>query len=350
MNGLAICLASRSGVSAAAAADVACCAEAAGFKAMFIAERCADSLALAHSALLGTERITVGTAIANAAVRHPAITALTAATLAEESGGRFLLGLGVANAALNETVLGLPATRPVGYMREYLGVLKAVLAGGGDPRSGEYFSISGFLPDRSPKPVPLYIAALLPRMLALAGELADGVFLNLMTTAQLPSVLGHIESGLAISGRAREEFVVACLMPCCISADADAATRAARQVVAGYAMHPAAGKLFSDSGFAPELGAVRERMLSGQAEAAAASVSQEMIDALVVHGDAEVLAGRISAYREAGVDLPVLFPMPIEDGWAAAMDRVIRAAAPHTASPACPPERDRPQRKDAPHV
>jgi len=324
-------------MSAVDGAALARSAEAGGFDAVFVAERCADSLALAHSALLATERLTVGTAIANAGVRHPASTAVTAMTLADESGGRFVLGLGVANAALNETILGLPATRPVSYMREYVAILRAVLEGGRAPQVGEYFSVAGFLPDRqSATRVPIYLAGLLPKMLSLAGELADGVFLNLMTIASLPAAVTHIEAGLSRAGRARADIVVASLLPCCISTDADAAARAARQVVAGYAMHPAAGKLFSASGFSTELAQVRERLTHGEQDAAE-SVSHAMIDAFVAHGGSDVLPGRIKAYRDAGVDLPVLFPMPVDDGWIPAMQRVIEAALPSNVGITDPP-------------
>jgi len=347
MTGLAMSLASRSGASATEVAGFARIAETTGFDAFFIAERCADSLALAHSALLATQRLTVGTAIANAAVRHPVSTAMTAATLAEESGGRFLLGLGVANPALNEAVLGLPPARPVTYMREYVGVVRSVLDEDAEPPAGAYFSVSGFCLDRPPKArVPIWLAGLLPKMLSLAGELGDGALLNLMSTAQLPSTLGHIETGLVKSGRRRDEFVVACLMPCCISPDVDAAARAARAVVAGYAMHPAAGQLFSASGFADELAEVQERLTGGD-ENAAASVSDAMIDALVVHGGPDVLPERVNAYRDAGVDLPVLFPMPVEDGWLTAIDRVLRAAEQFDFRPTESPS---PNRKDAQHV
>lgn len=347
MNGLAISLASRSGASAIEVAGLARLAETVGFEAFFVAERCADSLALAHSALLATQRLTVGTAIANAAIRHPVSTAMTATTLAEESGGRFRLGLGMANVALNEVALGLPPARALVYMREYVAVLRAVLNEQPDPPAGEYFSVSGFRLDRPPTvSVPIWLAGLLPRMLSLAGELGDGALLNLMSTAQLPSTIGHIETGLARAGRPREQFVVACLIPCCISPDLDAAARAAREVVSGYALHPAAGQLFSASGFADELAEVRERLTGGD-ENAAASVSDAMIDALVVHGGPDALPERVHAYREAGVDLPVLFPMPVDDGWLTAIDRVLRAVEQFDFRPTESPSLNR---KDAQHV
>lgn len=326
MSGLGLSLPSRSGMAAAEIAELAAAAEAAGFDAVFVAERCADGLALAHSALLATTRITVGTAIANAVVRHPVMTALTAATLAEESGGRFLLGLGVANAALNENVLGLPAIRPVRYMREYVGVLRAVLSAHAVPPGGEYFDVSGFVPDRAlSAPPPIYLAGLLPRMLALAGEVADGVLLNLMTTGALPGARRNIDIGAARTGRAPSDVPVACLVPCCIDPDPRAAAEAARQIVGGYALHPAAAQLFADSGFADQLAEVRRRHNAGDPKAAD-SVSDEMIDALVVHGEPDVVPERVRAYRSAGVDLPVLFPMAVGGHWRPCADHVIHAA------------------------
>jgi len=347
MNGLGVSLASRSGLSATEVGEFAQSAEAAGFSAVFVSERCADGLALAHRALQATDTVTVGTAIANARLRHPALTALTAATLAEESGGRFVLGLGVANAALNEQALGLPPIRSLQYMREYVGVLRTVLGGEPEPPAGEYFTGSGFVPDRLPTAkVPIFLAGLLPKMLALAGELGDGVLLNLMTTAGLPKVSQHIEAGLARAGRTRDDIVLACLLPCCISTDVEAAARAARQVVAGYAMHPAAGQLFSDSGFTDVLLEVRERTVAGDKHAAD-SVSDEMIDALIAHGRPDVLPDRIRAYRNAGVDLPILFPMPVDDGWSTSIHHVISAAKTHDARLT---EEPFPQRKDVQHV
>lgn len=327
MSGLALCLPSRAGLGAADVAEYARAAETAGFAAVFVAERCADSLVLAHSAALATERVTVGTAIANAVLRHPVALAMTAATLAEESGGRFVLGLGVANPGLNEGVLGLPAIRPVQYMREYVEVLRSVLSGRAEPPAGQYFAVTGFVPDRPvTAPVPIYLAGLLPTMLGLAGELADGVFLNLMSTAALPAVRRHINTGLARAGRTHGDIVVACLLPCCLADDPRAAALAARQVVAGYALHPAAAQLFAESGFASTLAEIRERMVGDDPDAAA-SVSDEMIDAFVVHGRPDVLPGRIRAYREAGVDLPVLFPMAVGGEWRTCADHVISSTS-----------------------
>ena len=327
MNGLAVSLASRSGLSAGEMGRFASEAEGSGFEAFFVSERCADAFVLAQAGLDATHRITVGTAVANAPARHPAMAAMTAMTLAEESHGRFLMGLGVANPLLNEGQLGLPPRRPLAFMREYVAVVRSVLSGDGGIPGGESFPGSGFVPDRRPDvEVPIFLAGLLPRMLGLAGEVADGVFLNLMTTAGLPEVHEHIEAGLARADRARSDLVVACLVPCCLSADADAAARAARRVVAGYARHPAAGRLFAANGFESDLARVRERLDHGD-DAAADAVSDAMIDAYVVHGAQDRLPERVAAYRDAGVDLPVLFPMPVDDGWSAGIARVLRAAS-----------------------
>ncbi|WP_219415314.1 LLM class flavin-dependent oxidoreductase [Pseudonocardia nigra] len=131
---LGLSVATRSGLPAARIAACAAEAEAAGADAFFVAERVADALPIAQAALAATRSIGVGTAVANARLRHPALLAMTAGTLDELSGGRFLLGLGTANAALNEATLNLPAVPPVASMREYVDVLRRTLAG--EPDAG----------------------------------------------------------------------------------------------------------------------------------------------------------------------------------------------------------------------
>jgi 5,10-methylenetetrahydromethanopterin reductase len=327
MDQLGISVASRSGLGAAEVAALAAQAERAGFSAFLIAERAADAFALCHAALAATSRITVGTAVANAGLRHPALTAMTAATLDESSGGRFLLGLGTANRGLNQGALGLPPAAPLAMMRDYVEVVRRTLRGGEVRFDGEVFRLAGFRPDR-PAPrasLPVVLGALLPKMLELAGEVADGVILNLVTTDRVVEAVEHVRRGAARTGRDRSGMLVACVLPCCPTGDERAGREAARDVVAGYAQHPAAGRLFADSGFAPDLAGVLSRLGRGDRAGARAMVSDAMIDALVLHGDPRGWRPRLDAYRAAGVDLPVLFPIPVGDDWEGAVGQVAEA-------------------------
>ena len=164
----------------------AAAAEAAGFDSVFIAEGHGDALALCHPLIAATSKVRVGTAIANAALRPPVLAAKTAAQLDQASDGRFLLGLGVANDVMNGR-FGLTPFPPLGMVAEYVAVVRAVLAGDPTGFAGQQFR-TGMVPlDSSPvrRDLPIYLAALGPRMLELAGRIADGVILNLVSPARL---------------------------------------------------------------------------------------------------------------------------------------------------------------------
>ena len=164
--------------------ELAGAAEQAGFGAVFVAEGHGDALALCHPVAAATRRVRVGTAVANAALRPPVLAAKTAAQLDQAAGGRFILGLGVGNAVMNAR-FGLSPFAPLPMVEEYVAVVRSVL-NRGTGYDGQLFR-TGMIPLDSP-PVraglPVWLAALGPRMLALAGRIADGVILNLMTPAQ----------------------------------------------------------------------------------------------------------------------------------------------------------------------
>ncbi len=147
--GLALSLPTRSGSHGSDLARLARQAEEAGFAAVYIAERVADSLAICHHLLAETTTIAVGTAVANARARQPVVAAMTAMALQETSGGRFRLGLGVANAHLNEERLGLPPVSPVAWMAEYVEVVRQTCAGGPVHVHGTYFRVDGLELDRT---------------------------------------------------------------------------------------------------------------------------------------------------------------------------------------------------------
>ncbi|GEL20627.1 hypothetical protein PA7_44640 [Pseudonocardia asaccharolytica DSM 44247 = NBRC 16224] len=192
---LGISLPTRTGLSARELGSLARRAEQAGYAAVFLAEGGSDVLALCPAVIEATERVVVGTAIANAHLRPPALAAMTAATLDEQSGGRFVLGLGVATPALNHHQLGLPRVPPLAMLRDYVGVVRAVHRG--ETYDGPVYRLAAPLPlDRPPaRPrVPVYLAALRPRMAALAGEIADGVVLNLMSPQQAAAAVRTVRS------------------------------------------------------------------------------------------------------------------------------------------------------------
>jgi 5,10-methylenetetrahydromethanopterin reductase len=316
---IGLSIASHSGLPPAAIGALAAAAERAGFAAVFVAEGHGDALALCHPVAAATRQARVGTAIANAALRPPVLTAKTAAQLDQAAGGRLILGLGVGNPVMNGR-FGIQPFAPLAMIEEYVAVVRAVLAGVAAGYPGRVFR-TGMVPLDSPalRPdLPVYLAALGPRMLELAGRIADGVILNLVSPAQAGQAAGLVRAAAAAAGRDPAAVEVVCVVHCCLSADPDAAAAAARDVVPRYVLHPAVPRLFGEEGGPAggvDLRPVRELLLAGDRAGAAAHVPQQVADAFVAHGDAAACLRRVAEYRSAGVDLPVVFPMPAGGEW-----------------------------------
>jgi alkanesulfonate monooxygenase SsuD/methylene tetrahydromethanopterin reductase-like flavin-dependent oxidoreductase (luciferase family) len=211
---------------------------------------------------------------------------------------------------------GLPPFAPLPMIEEYVGVVRTVL-GGGAGYDGQVFR-TGMVPLDSPpvRPdLPIHLAALGPRMLELAGRIADGVMLNLMSPAQAGQAVTAVRTAAQQAGRDPASVEIVCVVHCCVSDDAAAAAAAARAVVPRYVLHPAVPRLFGETSGGVDLQGVRALVLAGDRAAAAALVPQQVADGFVTHGSAARCATRIAEYRAAGVDLPVVFPMPIGADW-----------------------------------
>jgi alkanesulfonate monooxygenase SsuD/methylene tetrahydromethanopterin reductase-like flavin-dependent oxidoreductase (luciferase family) len=312
---LGLSIASHSGLAPARIGALAGAAEQAGFTAVFVAEGHGDALSLCHPVAAATSRVRVGTAITNAALRPPVLAAKTAAQLDQAAGGRFLLGLGVANTVMNDR-FGIPPFAPLPMIEEYVGVIRAVLRGEAG-YDGKVFR-TGMVPLDSPPvraDLPVYLAALGPRMLELAGRIADGVILNLMTPALAGQAARTVRAAAQAAGRDPASVEIACVVHCCLSDDSAAAGAAARAMTLRYVLHPAAPRLFGEASGDADLQAVRELVLAGDRAGAAGQVPQQVADGFVARGGAAQCAARLADYRAAGVDLPVLFPIPVEGDW-----------------------------------
>jgi 5,10-methylenetetrahydromethanopterin reductase len=314
---IGLSIASHSGLPPNRIGELAAAAERAGFAAVFVAEGHGDALSLCHPVAAATSRVRVGTAIANAALRPPVLAAKTAAQLDQAAEGRFVLGLGVGNPVMNGR-FGIDPFPPLAMIEEYVAVIRAVLAGRAAGHDGDVFR-TGMVPLDSP-PVraglPIYLGALGPRMLELAGRTADGVVLNLMSPSQAGEAAGLVRAAAAAAGRDPASVEIVCVVHCCLSGDAAAAAAAARDVVPRYVLHPAVPRLFGETGpGGTDLRPVRELLLAGDRAGATARVPQRVADGFVAHGNAGACRQRLAEYRAAGVDLPVLFPMPVGGDW-----------------------------------
>jgi 5,10-methylenetetrahydromethanopterin reductase len=313
---IGLSIASHSGLPAARIGELAAAAERAGFGAVFVAEGHGDALSLCHPVAAATRRVRVGTAIANAALRPPVLAAKTAAQLDQAADGRFVLGLGVGNPVMNGR-FGIEPFPALEMIEEYVAVIRAVLAGHPARHEGRVFR-TGAVPLDSP-PVraglPIYLGALGPRMLELAGRIADGVVLNLMSPAQAGRAASLVRTAAAAAGRDPAAVEIACVVHCCLSGDAAGGAVTPRDIVPRYVLHPAVSRLFAEAAPGSDLRPVSEQLLAGDRAGASARVPQPVADGFVAYGDVGACRQRLAEYRAAGVDLPVLFPMPVGGDW-----------------------------------
>jgi 5,10-methylenetetrahydromethanopterin reductase len=213
-------------------------AEAAGFDQFWVSHDLflRSSPVILTAVALATERIELGTCILNPYSVHPAELAMLAATLDEVSGGRFNLGLGAGAAEFLKWV-GLPREHPLATTRAAMEAIRATLAG--EPVAGwEAEAYLRFTPPR--RRVPIYLAALSPHMLRLAGELADGVLPLLFPPEHYATVLPYLAEGAARAGRALSAVDIAACVWCSVSDDRAAAEDVLKDKIAyyGHALSP----------------------------------------------------------------------------------------------------------------
>jgi F420-dependent oxidoreductase-like protein len=239
--------------------------------------------------------------------RHPALLAQEALTLSDITGGRLRLGIGVSHRPMMERALGLDMGRPLEIMREYVTVLRGALAGKVEHQGARYrVSWQSGLP-RLPAPPPVLLAGLAPRMLELAGEIADGVVLWLAAPAYVREhALPAVRRGRARAGKPLEGFEIVAAVPAALTTDRTAATALFRAELSRYLALPFYRAMFERSGFAAEVQAYDR---SPRPEA----VPDRLVAALGAIGDFRAVSAFVTAYRDAGVTLPALRPIGFPD-------------------------------------
>ncbi len=289
----------------AAATDLARLAEQLGYESVWVTHgHGRDSFLVLAAYAAATTRLRVGNGVLQILPRHPVATAQSALTLAELSGGRFTLGLGISHRPMMEEMLGLTIVDPLTTMREYVTVLRGAL-GEGAHVDGKHYRVhwSAAMPSRPPAP-PIYLAALSSRMLELAGEIADGVILWLSPPAYVRAVaMPALERGRRRAGKTLDGFEIVCAVPLAVTDDPEGARSAFRAELVRYASLPFYRAMLETSGFAA---ALREFDRTG-------TVPASLADALGGIGDAGAARAFMADYRAAGVTLPAVRPITFPD-------------------------------------
>jgi probable F420-dependent oxidoreductase len=285
-----------------------------GYDAIWLAETAGpDSFSLAAALFEATEAVTIGTAIVPVYNRTPAVLAMSAATLAELSGGRFVLGLGSSSHAIVEEWNGIPFKRPLGHVRESVELVRQALREAKTDYGGELFRSRGFrLGNQTRERVPIYVAALREKMLELAGEVGEGLILNLFPRTATPMMLDAYRRGAERAGRDASRDEVVCRFMVCVTDDVPKARDTVRATFGGYAATPVYNKFFAWCGFEDQARAVASAFAKRDRAGVYAAMDDSMVDQISILGSAESCREQVAAFVEAGVTTPVLSPLASE--------------------------------------
>jgi alkanesulfonate monooxygenase SsuD/methylene tetrahydromethanopterin reductase-like flavin-dependent oxidoreductase (luciferase family) len=247
-----------------------------------------------------TERIPFGTAIAPIYARTVLDFAQSAAFMHEVSGGRFLLGIGVAHAP-GHARMGVTVGRPLGDTSDFVEKLRAV-------------EDVGALP-------PIVIAALRQKMVALAGEIAQGVVFANAARSHMGGSLAALPAGK----RADPDFFIGNMLPTCISDDREAAKTVCRQNLIRYAFLPNYRNYWKEAGYVEEMTEVERAIAAGRRDDVPRYLTDRLLEDVSLFGSRSRVRDGVAAWEEAGVRTPVIVPSSASGGQLKAIEELFAA-------------------------
>ena len=316
------------GIGAAQQLEIARTAEALGYDSIWAAEAYgSDAATILAWLAAATSRIKLGSGIFQIPARSAAMTAMTAATIDQLSGGRMILGLGTSGPQVSEGWHGVRFAKQLQRTREYVAVVRMALAHQRVEFHGESLDLP--LPDGPGKAlklmirpaqdrIPIFLAVLGPKNVALAGEIADGWLPVFFSPEHMATLRGPLEEGAALARRSLNGFQICPSVQVLISDDTAAARDAMRPMLSLYIGGMRSreqnfyNRLVSSYGFEAAARQVQDLYLAGRKSEAAAALPDELIDLVTIAGSRERARERVRAFRDAGVDTLIVSPMALD--------------------------------------
>ncbi len=303
-------------------------AEDLGVESAWVAEAWGrDAFSILTQLALATKKIQLGTAIVNVFSRTPAVLAMTFATLDELSGGRAIIGLGSSGKNVIEHWHGVPFEKPATRLREYIEIINTILRQEKLNYDGQIFKLARGFTLQFPalrNHIPTYIASITPKSMVQTGEIADGWIPVYWPKDKLAEGVNAIMEGAKKAGKTRADITVApsIVMQITEGGTDEQIRMQARAPIAFYVgrMGTYYYEMLERQGFETEVAKIKEGWAARDPKAAAAGVSDRLLDQTAIVGPLERCKEELDARRELGIDLP-LIGMPGRD--AAEMGRIL---------------------------
>jgi probable F420-dependent oxidoreductase len=320
------------GPSPAEIVDLVVLAESLGYESAWVAEgHGGDQFAILAACATRTSRILLGTGISSVFVRTAPTIAMAASTVADISGGRFILGLGSSHKAQVGPEHGVAYGKPLTRTRETVAIVRALIREGQVRFDGETIRIENFDLWYRPRQreIPVYLSAVFQKAVALCGEIADGIVLTRSTLRTAQAVRVQMDEAARRVGRDPARIEITSLLPTLVGDTREGAIAALRPGLAFYAgFFPRYNRMMAEHGFSVEAAAVADAWARGDREAAERAVSDAMVDATSIAGTPEQCRARVEAYRQSGIDVPIVSPFARGPDAGARFEAVLRACAP----------------------
>ena len=287
----------------------------------------ADAITPLTLVAAATSRLGIASGVLPFQTRSPVLLGQSAAALAHVAPGRVALGLGVSSETIVGQWHGLPFQKPLAQLREAVTIIRAVLSGERVTFEGEFYRVRNFrlLTPAASAPVRIYLAALGPRALELAGEVADGVLLNWLAPDSVPSAITHLRAGAARAGRSLEGFEIAGYIRTCVTDTPGPARAHLARDITGYAIVEAYARFFRQSGYEPEIDALNAAWRGGDRAGAVTQLSARVLDGLGVVGEEAFCRARVEEFARAGLTMPVIVPFSPDSAPLPSLLRTLRA-------------------------
>ena len=269
-----------------------------------------DGLTTAAAIAPYTKTLRIGMAIVPVYTRSPTVLAASADILGQALPGRFVLGLGSSSEAILQAFNGIKLEKPLTRVKETAILVRSMMRGEkSDFTEMDTVYSRGYSQDPSEPGVPIYLAALRPKMIEMAAEFGDGVIFNLWPRTALPKMLEHVEIGAKRAGKRLEDVEIVNRFATIVSDDKAAALEQFRRWFIPYFGNPVYNKFLAWCGYPDEAKELLEGWAARDRSRTAAAFHDELVDAIGIVGTPDEVRARIKQHADEGITTSIISPV-----------------------------------------